>query len=207
MPRKSKSASRKLRRRTASRSPKKIITVFSEGRLTEIQYFTALANLNRDKTIVNCVGGVGVPMTVVDKAVDFAKKHRHGRRSSFEKRDEIWAVFDCDEHPNVNEAIQRAASSIIYLVYSNPCFEIWLYLHFADCHAPQSRHEIQRRLENIGVGYARDNKTVDIERFKDLIELAEERAVNCCRCREEEGKPNGNPSTTAFELSRSIRGE
>lgn len=45
---------------------------------------------------------------------------------------EIWCVFDYDNNPNFNTAIQRWKREWIYIAYSNLCFEFWILLHFND---------------------------------------------------------------------------
>ncbi|MFT7647504.1 MAG: hypothetical protein ACI8Y4_002253 [Candidatus Poriferisodalaceae bacterium] len=65
--------------------------------------------------------------------------------------DEIWCVFDTDEHPNLEQAVAEAADSNIRTARSNPCFELWLVLHVADQTAHVHRHAIQRRAAALGL--------------------------------------------------------
>ncbi len=46
--------------------------------------------------------------------------------------DEVWCVVDVDQFPDVPEATAAAGASGIQLAVSNPCFELWLLLHFED---------------------------------------------------------------------------
>lgn len=46
--------------------------------------------------------------------------------------DEIWCVFDVDQFPDVAEAVETAAQHGIRVAVSNPCFELWLLLHFKE---------------------------------------------------------------------------
>jgi|ERR1022692_2479531 hypothetical protein len=49
--------------------------------------------------------------------------------------DEFWCVFDVEwprNHPGLHEAIEQAQQNRIQLAVSNPCFELWLILHFQD---------------------------------------------------------------------------
>lgn len=75
----------------------------------------------------------GVPKTVVELAVKL-KKESEGqarrRRDVNLRYDHIWCVFDIDEHPFVPEARQQARDNRIDVAVSNPCFELWLLLHF-----------------------------------------------------------------------------
>ena len=55
--------------------------------------------------------------------------------------------FDVDEHPGISDAKQMARASGIKLAISNPCFELWLLLHFREQPGPQNRHRIQHILK------------------------------------------------------------
>ena len=95
---------------------------------------------------VETVPGVGVPMTVAEKAVEKAKSLRRGRgrKDSFEERDQVWAVFDRDEHPRFDEAVALCKDKGVGVARSDPCFELWLILHERDYDRPCGRHEVQR---------------------------------------------------------------
>ncbi|MFI6404854.1 RloB family protein [Streptomyces sp. NPDC050548] len=45
--------------------------------------------------------------------------------------DEVWCVFDVDEFLDVPRAIAMAREAGVEVAVSNPCFELWLILHFA----------------------------------------------------------------------------
>lgn len=63
---------------------------------------------------------------------------RKGRKkaNSFELLDEIWGVFDKDEHSDFDQAVHRCHEHGVRVARSNPCFEVWLILHFEDFHCP-----------------------------------------------------------------------
>ncbi len=49
--------------------------------------------------------------------------------------DEVWCLFDVEwpqNHPDLHRALDLAQRSGRVAV-SNPCFELWLALHFQDC--------------------------------------------------------------------------
>lgn len=46
--------------------------------------------------------------------------------------DEVWCVFDVDEYKDVPSAVSEALRRDVRVALSNPCFELWLLLHFAD---------------------------------------------------------------------------
>jgi hypothetical protein len=45
----------------------------------------------------------------VERAIEDRRAYMRRSRNSFEKEDEFWVVFDCDDHPKVAEAIARAS--------------------------------------------------------------------------------------------------
>ena len=84
----------------------------------------------------------GVPRTLVEVA-----KERKSEAQTLAQRqrdenlsyDEVWCVFDVDNHPNIHEARDMARDNDIFLAVSNESFELWLLLHFQECAAPQNR--------------------------------------------------------------------
>ena len=90
-----------LKRRRAYRSPKVRITVICEGKVTEPDYFLSLAQHCGALIDVQLIveRGAGVPKSIVDKAIALVPRNR--ARNSFEEKDQIWVVFDRDEHPNI----------------------------------------------------------------------------------------------------------
>ena len=102
--------------------PKLKLLIYCEGKNTEPAYFEGLARAFGNRLVqVNTERGAGVPKTLVEKAL--ARKKSLGRpQNSFEEGDQIWVVFDMDEHPLVLEALNLAKSHSIGVAYSNPCF-------------------------------------------------------------------------------------
>src|SRR5580698_2567227 len=128
---------RPLRRRTGTRQPKKTLIVFCEGEKTEPQYLEALKRQPeiRDAAAVDLrieTGhGGAVPLTLVKLAID-ARIRAMEEKSEI---DEFWCVFDVEwptNHPGLNHAIHLARENEIRLAITNPCFELWLILHFKD---------------------------------------------------------------------------
>ncbi len=42
----------------------------------------------------------------------------------------VFAVFDCDGHAGVPEAIEMLRNTRVNAVFSNICFECWILLHY-----------------------------------------------------------------------------
>ena len=124
-----------LRRRVAVRRPKRTFLVFCEGTKTEPDYLSALKQepAVRDSASVDIridqnVSGA-VPLTLVKAAAE--ARDRNSQEQG--EIDEVWCLFDVEwpkNHPNLREARAMAETSEVRLAISNPCFELWLALHF-----------------------------------------------------------------------------
>src|SRR5579871_4054307 len=105
-------ANRRLDRRKPKRQPRQRILVLCEGKITEPKYFSELRQEVRNRLIeIEVVPACGVPKSLVEQAVDRKKEaQRLARRAGdpFLDYDEIWCVFDVDDHPNLAEAKQQA---------------------------------------------------------------------------------------------------
>ena len=211
MPRRARNARRapNLKRRDPNREPKRRFVLFCEGARTEPDYFKAIKRARSGTLIaVEIVPAAGVPMTIAERAAEEAQTHRHrrGRRDSFEEGDQIWAVFDRDAHPRFEEAVRLCEQHGVEVARSDPCFELWLILHERDYDQPCDRREAQRELGRLRPEYDRSRgKMPDCADMVRRVEQAESRAEAQLRCREAEGAPCGNPSTTVFRLTRAIR--
>ena len=204
-----------LKRRAASREPKRRFTLFCEGRNTEPAYFEAIKRAYRSAQIkqidVKIERGVGVPYTVAEQAVAFAKsegstRNRRRKRESFEEGDEVWAVFDRDQHPRFKDAVALCEQKGIEVARSNPCFEVWLILHEKDYARPNNRHQVQKVLQQLRPEYnKRGSKVLYCDELVSRVQDAEQRGETLLKRCKEGGRPYGNPSTTVGRLCRAIR--
>jgi RloB-like protein len=124
----------RLRRRRAYREPKPRFLVVCEGTVTEPCYFTAIRHVERCLIELQIEGG-GAPKALVERAVALKRQAaRDARREADDnlKYDEVWCVFDVDEHQLIHEAKEQAKANGVELAESNPCFELWVLLHFQD---------------------------------------------------------------------------
>ena len=127
-------------------------------------------------------------------------------RNSFERNDQVWAVFDRDEHPNYDAAIRLCEQHKVGVARSNPCFELWLILHDADFDRSDDRHQVQAHLRGLHSEYdPAAGKTCDCGEMISRVEDAERRALRQLQRRDEEGNKFGAPSTTVGDLTAAIR--
>jgi hypothetical protein len=194
-----------LRRRPPSREPRRRFALLCEGKNTEPAYFRALKAIFID-VLIDIKEAVGVPMTIAEQSVQLVAGGKRRRRDSYEEHDEVWAVFDRDQHEPYDEAVGLCNNKGVKVARSNPCFELWLILHLSEFDRPHGSHAVQAHLEKLCPDYdSKRGKKPDCSRFVALVELAERRAEKQLRARAEEGGPFGPPSTTVFELTRAIR--
>ena len=141
-----------LRRRVASRAPKRTFLVFCEGRRTEPDYLKAL----KREPAVRDLASVDIrihedtlgsaPLTLVKAAAE--ARARNGQDQS--EIDDVWCLFDVEwpeNHPNLKEARALAQRSNVKVAVSNPCFELWLLLHFQDQSAWLDTNDAKRLLK------------------------------------------------------------
>ncbi|WP_171074455.1 RloB family protein [Nonomuraea basaltis] len=64
------------------------------------------------------------PQEVVDWALDKLREIDDPRR------EQVWVLFDRDDHSRVEESYARAEAAGVNVAFSHPCFELWLLLHF-----------------------------------------------------------------------------
>lgn len=96
--------------------------VVCEGE-TEVDYFCELARSLRVHVHI-CKGDGTDPKNIVSTAKRKAKEDGV-------KYDQIFCVFDRDNNPSAFlEAIHLCKSRRFVPIVSNPCFELWPYLHF-----------------------------------------------------------------------------
>lgn len=205
---------KKQARRSPSREVKPVILVVTEGENTEPQYIEGLANYQKNPRVkVEVSGGEGTPKTLVQRAKELKLKNEQEskrQKNTLLKFDEIWCVFDIDEHPYIPDAVKMACDNNFKLAISNPCIEIWLWLHFADSPGARHRHDLQAMLKQ---NYLPDyDKSIDFADFVDGYKDAMGRAERLEHCANEEGEDSYqcykvNPTTGMWHLLESICGK
>jgi hypothetical protein len=190
-----------LRRRIASRPERKTIVVFCEGEASEPDYINALKRLPgvRSNTSISIEihPEQGVPLTLVEQAVE---------RIDDDEVDECWCVFDVEwpqHHPNLTQAIQLATRHGVRLAVSNPCFELWLILHFKDQTAFLSTRDAERESRKLD---GRGGKRIDGSLYMEHRHVAARRASSLAHRHERNQSvfPKDNPSSAMNRLLAAI---
>lgn len=196
----------RLARRPAGLGPRPRILVFCEGEITEPSFFNDFRRQEQNRlvdVIVDDQGGA--PKTLVERAATVKKAaEREARRQKddFLKYDEVWCVYDVDAHPNLPAALQQARANNISLAISNPCFELWLLLHFQDQRAHLRRDQARAACRKHMPRY---EKLAPFELLYPHYEEAIARAIALDKWQREQGRPDENPSTGVHRLTERIR--
>lgn len=198
-----------LKRRPARLESRPTILVICEGEKTEPDYLNRFRLEQRNGLVhLEIIDGAGVPKTIVERAVALkraaeanARKNRH----DFERYDEVWCVFDVDDHP-IDEALVQARDNGINVAISNPCFELWIYLHLQAQTAEIHRHALQSCCKRLLAGF---EKAIDAKQFAVLMPAYAEAVARAkqllVRNTTALKKEAANPATTVFRLTERIR--
>jgi hypothetical protein len=106
-----------LRRRRPLRQPKPRFLIVCEGTVTEPRYFSDVRHIERSLIDLQIEPG-GTPKTLVERAVE-RKREADGKarklKDDNQRYEEVWCVFDIDEHPLIPEAKDQARANGIEL--------------------------------------------------------------------------------------------
>jgi len=206
MERRFRDRERHIGRNPAKRDPKHRILVVCEGKVTEPEYFKALQHNFRNRLVhVEIDKQAGVPLTVVNRAIELNRQADEAATRNEDdnlRYNDVWCVFDVDEHPNLAEALELASKSRVQVALSNPCIELWALLHFQDQNERIHRHEAQHALKAFMPKY---DKALDFPKMKAGYDKAVDRARVLQKRAETTGEPNRNPSTGVYLLTELIR--
>lgn len=193
-------------RRVRVVAPRRHLLVFTEGELTEEQYLNHWRRRHRDTVLVTIDPYHGPPAQLVDRAVAAARADRRSAsRGEGRAYDEVWCVFDVDQHPGLDAAMEKAAANSIDVALSNPCIELWFLLHFADQTAHLERGEAQR----LASGHLACDKALSSQALAALTDRypdAKQRAIDLVRKHDGDGSPpHANPSSSMWQLIDRLR--
>jgi hypothetical protein len=197
---------RRPARREALLDPRPRILIVCEGEVTEPTYFSDFQKWCRNPRVrIQVEGPAGVPLTLVKAAKRLKNAaENHARREKDENLlfEEVWCVFDRDEHPEVPAARQFATDNGLRLAMSNPCFELWLILHIRENPGAQHRHALQKLIGELTPDVRA--KHVEFELLSQGYDEAVRRAERLETDAIGAGEPTRNPTTEVFHLTDSI---
>jgi len=109
-----------------------LIVIAAEDKYAVHQYFDFFRSTKIQFRVLDTEDGRSAPQHVLARLDGFMKEFDIG------EGDELWLVCDCDhwikpDHiGNLVQVIQECGQKGIQVALSNPCFELWLLLHFAE---------------------------------------------------------------------------
>ena len=208
-------------RKNESLLQKKAFLIACEGVCTEPNYIKNLVRI--EKLNKNIAEG-----TIVKIA-----PHQHSdpcgvltdllSTSNKEDFDECWIVIDRDAvefkgkgfgghtEENFNQAINEAEKNNVKVAFSNPCFELWIVLHFEYRDTQVLRDDIQHKaLEKINSLLAQKNKLKNVDELKNFEELYSilkdktSLAIKFAQKLSENEAKQKNPSTSVHKLVNAL---
>jgi len=164
----------KLLEREHDRRDTKLFIVATEGKETEKQYFR-MFNSTRIKVeiLATTEDGKSSPEYVLER-LDKCKK-----QYDLNEDDMLWLVSDVDRwgDKKLSAACSQARQRGYNLAISNPCFEVWLTLHFEDINTEdRTCDNFKARLRTILGSYNGSN--LNISAYKPNTKDAVNRAKN-----------------------------
>jgi RloB-like protein len=185
-----------------SRNPRTVgrkVIIVCEGETEEI-YFEAIRKSKKLQTLkIRVVNpDFSDPENIVKLAVNLRNEVK--RQKNWLDKDEVWAIFDGEEHvanniQNWDRALSLAAKETVNLGISNPSFELWYLLHYQNQTANIHRDAAKKRLVTHLPAY---DKTRDFyeSHFKLLTNQAITRArALLLRIQRDRLETYNNPST------------
>jgi hypothetical protein len=195
-----------LQRRGPRRQPKLRFLIVCEGIVTEPRYFNDVRHKERSLIDLQIEPG-GTPKTLVGRAAEL-KREANGKarklKDDNQKYEEVWCVFDIDDHRLIPEAKDQARANGIELAISNPCFELWALLHFQDQSAHIARGKVQRLCATCMPGY---EKRLDYETLRPKYPDALHRAQELEKWHDLRSTVGANPSTAVYRLVERIKAQ
>jgi hypothetical protein len=192
--------------------------IVCEGTKTEPKYLEEIRmehRLSSTSIRVLPAGGMTSPIQIVEYARDLFNNGESRKGIQRRAFDRVFTVFDRDDHASFEAALQLTANLEGRLrndynarvpfvaVVSDPCFELWLLLHFEDIRRPMSGSDVQKRLKIHIPGYAKGS-TDHYSRVRHLTGEAMSRAdrLRAERARDEsEGPYSCMPDLVRFLLT------
>jgi hypothetical protein len=153
------------------RRTKPIFHVFFEGK-TEKSYYVSLANKYNITLKPHHNNSKAAAAILLKDAI----KHKKSQKNNAVVSPQVfyWLVFDEDQNPDTQLVILQAKKSGISCAYSNPCFELWLLLHFIK-NPPRglSAQKMCDELKKNDVNYdANGRKSIRFDNYFPHIEAA-----------------------------------
>jgi hypothetical protein len=165
-----------LKRRAPKLKQRDRFLVYAEGDVTESIYLRGVhQDLGRHGPHLEIGTTHGEPLGLVNAAI----KHQAREEQAGDGFDQVWCVFDVESptpHASFNEAVALAKRNKINCGITNPCFELWLILHFKMQRGWLTTDAACDLLMRLGCEYDKHKKSFNYELCKSKREAAAEHA-------------------------------
>ena len=198
-----------MTRRVGRREPRRLIVVVCEGEKTEPMYLKAVerhapSSVLRFEILDEPSTS---PKQLVEAACAVRRASAQARRRTGdpnEEVDQVWCVFDVDEHAMIKAACEQARANDVRLAVSNPAIELWFLLHFQDQSAFLDRHAARRLLKTHIPAYDKRIEALDLllDRFEQAATRA--RALDTRHDANRTSFPDNNPSSGVYLLVEAL---
>lgn len=177
-----------------------LVVIATEGAKTEKQYFESdlFRNSRVQVKVIETLDNRSAPNHVFSRMKDFAKE------TQLENDDQLWLVVDKDrwtEH-SLREICSKSLNRKIQIqvAVSNPCFELWLYLHHAKwVDGRVSSDRMKDALRKLLGGY--NSSKLDVSQYN---ESNLKMAIEHSKILNTDGRWPENPGTKVYEVVESI---
>lgn len=176
---------------------KRLFVISTEGAETEPIYFQEFRPGRDGHFRLKILGNPNHksnPVDVVQRLTDYERRERPGGDT------EYWAIIDRDAW---QEADLRAAFDLArerknyHIAMSNPCFELWLWLHLKPNRPFNDRYDCQRSLETEWPGFSKS--------YYDAASLIPNVSLACERAESLPESKTEWPTSQRTEVFRLVR--
>ena len=162
----------KLLERKHDRRSTKLFIIATEDKYAPAQYFGIFGSRKVQIKILETVDGQSAPQYVLERLDKFKEMY------DLNEEDELWLLLDVDRWVKPTQLIAvcpEARQKGYQLAISNPCFEIWLSLHFSDLNLDDKTcSDFEARIRKILGSYNKCN--LDLAMYKPRIQDAIDRS-------------------------------
>ena len=209
------------KRKEESFSLKKAFLIACEGICTEPNYIKNL--VYEEKQNKHIAEGTVVKITQHQHSDPYGVLSDLLSTSNKDDFDECWIVIDRDEveykgkgfgghsKENFNKAVTEALENNVKVAFSNPCFELWIVLHFeyrdTECFRDDIQHKALEKVNSL-LPQQKCLKNVDeLKNFEGLYTVLKDKTSVAIKFAEKlsanEAKYK-NPSTTVHSLVKTL---
>jgi hypothetical protein len=156
-----------------------LVVIASEDRYAVRQYFDFFQSTRIQFKVLETQDGRSAPAHVLNRLSEYLEEFEIGEGDSF------WLVCDCDHWvepnhiQNLTQVLRQCRQKDIEVALSNPCFDLWLLLHFTDFPADDALtcDEVADRLR-VAAGSYDKTRVYNLQLDDDKVSAAVKRAVD-----------------------------